>query len=94
MFAQGLTWDANLSAFSMWVAAGFLISVVDIKLPGAIKGLLVSFLVALPVLILIGRKEPVTLIPICIMILLLGSLLGFAIEKVGRRISKLQINAN
>jgi hypothetical protein len=82
MLIQKLSWDANLSAFSLWVVAGFLIASVDLKINSIFKGILIAFLVALPVIILIGWKEPATLIPIIIMIIILGGLLGFSINKI------------
>ena len=82
MIIQKLTWDANLSAFSMWIAVGFLISTVDLKINPIIKGILTAFLVLLPTAILIGWKEPVSLIPISIMTTILGGLLGFTINKM------------
>ena len=83
MIIQKLTWDANLSAFSMWVIVGFILSVSEFKLKGIFKGITVSFLILLPTAILIGRKEPISLIPILVMTLILGSLLGYFIEKFG-----------
>jgi hypothetical protein len=82
MIIQKLTWDANLSAFSMWIAVGFLISTVDFKINPIIKGILMAFLVLLPTAILIGWKEPISLIPISIMTTILGGLLGFTINKI------------
>jgi len=82
MIIQKLTWDANLSAFSMWIAVGFLISTIDLKINPIIKGILTAFLVLLPTAILIGWKEPVSLIPISIMTTILGGLLGFTINKM------------
>ncbi len=84
MVLQNLSWDANFSAFIMWVVNGFFISIVDIKLKPIVKGIVVSFLIILPTAVLIGWKEPFTLIPISIMTLILGSLLGFLIEKYGK----------
>ncbi|MFH1290657.1 MAG: hypothetical protein ABIH92_04585 [Nanoarchaeota archaeon] len=84
MVLQKLTWDANLSAFSLWVVSGFLIATTNIKIKGAVKGIVISFLVLLPAAILIGWKEPFSLIPICIMTLILGSALGFLIDKYGK----------
>ena len=84
MALQGLSLDAILSAFSLWVVSGFLISTSALKIHWAAKGLLDSFLVLLPAAILIGWKEPVSLVPIAIMTLVLGSLLGYAIEKFGK----------
>ncbi len=84
MVLQNLTWDANFSAFIMWVVNGFFISIVDLNLKPAAKGVVVSFLIILPTAVIIGWKEPFTLIPISIMTLILGSLLGFLIEKYGK----------
>ncbi|MFA5333367.1 MAG: hypothetical protein WC376_02640 [Candidatus Nanoarchaeia archaeon] len=81
MFLQGLTWDANLSAFSMWIVIGFLLSISTLKINGTLKGLLISFLVLLPNAFIIGWKEPVSLIPIGIMTLILGSGLGYILNK-------------
>jgi len=86
MLAQNLTWDANLSAFSFWVVSGFLVATSDIKLKGAPKGVAISFLVLLPLGILIGWKEPVSLVPIAFMTLILGSLLGYSVEKYGKQV--------
>ncbi|VVB75062.1 Uncharacterised protein [Candidatus Tiddalikarchaeum anstoanum] len=81
MLLQGLTWDANLSAFSMWVVIGFILSTTALKMKGAVKGVLVSFLVILPSSFLIGWKEPVSLIPIAVMTLIIGSALGYVLDR-------------
>lgn len=85
MIMQNLTWDANISAFTMWMVVGFIISAIDLKLNPIIKGVLIAFLVLLPTAILIGWKEPTSLIPIIIMTSILGGLLGLAIHKVAAR---------
>lgn len=82
MIIQQLTWDANLSAFCMWIVVGFLISTVDIKLKPIPKGIVVAFITILPTAILIGWNEPKLLIPIGIFTLILGGALGFSINKV------------
>ncbi len=82
MIIQKLSWDANISAFSMWVVIGFILSSIDIKITPVLKGIFVSFLILLPTAILIGWQEPISLLPISIMTLLLGGGLGFAIDKV------------
>jgi hypothetical protein len=82
MILQNLTWDANLSAFTMWIVVGFLIAVIDLNVNSIIKGIMIAFLVLLPSAILIGCQEPVSLIPIIIMTTILGGLLGFSIEKI------------
>ncbi|MBC8147163.1 MAG: hypothetical protein H8E98_04185 [Bacteroidetes bacterium] len=78
MIIMNLTWDANLSAFAMWVIIGFLISVIELKMNSIIKGIIVSFLVLFPSAILIGWNDPKSLIPIIAMTTILGSLLGFS----------------
>lgn len=84
MVFQNLSLDAILSAFSLWVVSGFLISTSALKIHWALKGLLVSFLVLVPAAVLIGWKEPMSLVPIAIMTLVLGSLLGYVIERFGK----------
>jgi hypothetical protein len=85
MFLQKLTFDANLSAFSMWVISGFFISTIELKINSVLKGILVSFLILVPCAFLIGWEQPIALVPISIMTLILGSLLGFIIEKFGNK---------
>lgn len=82
MIVQNLTWDANISAFSMWVVVGFLISIIDLNINSIIKGILIALLVLLPTAILIGWKEPFSLIPIISMTIILGGLLGYSITKI------------
>ncbi len=81
MIIQGLTWDANLSAFSMWLVIGLLMPNLNLGFKGVKKGLLVSFLVLLPNLFIIGWDEPISLVPIGVMTLILGSLVGYFIDK-------------
>lgn len=86
MVLQKLTWDANLSSFSLWVISGFLIATTNLQIKGkgVAKGIIISFLVLLPAAIIIGWKEPFSLIPISVMTLILGSVLGFLIDKYGK----------
>jgi CHASE2 domain-containing sensor protein len=81
MIFQKLSWDANLSAFSMWIIAGFIISTSNIKINSILKGILISFLLLTPAAILIGWHQPISLIPIFLMTLILGSLLGYFINR-------------
>jgi len=82
MIIQRLTWDANISAFSMWVIIGFITATIDLKVNSIIRGILIAFLVLFPCAVLIGWKEPVSLIPIIIMTLILGGMQGFSIDKL------------
>ena len=78
-----LTWDANLSAFSMWVIAGFMISTSNLKINDVLKGILISFLLLIPSAVIIGWQQPTSLISIFIMTIILGSLLGYFINRFG-----------
>jgi hypothetical protein len=80
MFIQRLSIDAKSSTFSLWVVSGFLIATSTISLPGYLKGIIISFLVLLPSSIIISWKKPKMLVPIFIMTLILGALLGFVIS--------------
>jgi drug/metabolite transporter (DMT)-like permease len=81
MIMQKLTWDANISAFCLWAVSGFLIATSSLQMSAPFKGILISFLVLLPCFILIVWKDIKSIIPIMIMTLVLGSLLGMAINR-------------
>ena len=82
MLLQGLTWDANLSAFFLWVVSGFMLATSNLKLAPVLKGILIPFICLLPSAFIIGWKEPFSLVPIGVMTLILGALLGFVYSKV------------
>ncbi|MFH1142835.1 MAG: hypothetical protein ABIH67_01975 [Candidatus Uhrbacteria bacterium] len=81
MIIQGLSWDADLSAFAFWVIVGLVIATTNIKLKGVLKGIVISLTLMIPLAIVIGVQDPFVLIPILIMNLILGSALGLLIEK-------------
>lgn len=82
MFLQGLSWDANLSALSLWLVSGVLTASVDWRINPAFKGMVVSFMVLLPSAVLIGAKEPLSLVPVGAMTLVLGGALGYFIGRL------------
>lgn len=82
MIIQKLTWDANISAFLMWLVIGFFLTQIKMNIPGFLKGIIVSFLTLAPIAVLIGWQDPFNLLPVSIMTLILGSLLGLAVEKL------------
>ena len=84
MLLQNLTWDANLSAFFLWVVSGFMLASSDLKLPPLPKGIVIAFLCLLPSAVIIGWKEPFSLIPIGVMTLILGALLGFTYHRLAK----------
>ncbi|GAG85901.1 unnamed protein product [marine sediment metagenome] len=83
MIIMGLTLDACLSAFFMWIISGFLISTSDLEFYPILKGIVISALLFVPVGIMIAFAEPLFLIQIIITLVILGSFLGFCIERYG-----------
>ena len=81
MLIMKLPWNANLAAFLTWVIAAFFIATSKIEVNSIIKGIMVPFLLVLPVLLIVdgGFKQR---IPIIIMTLILGSLLGYFIGRI------------
>jgi len=84
MLMQKLTWDANLSAFSLWIVVGFLISTSSLRINSFLKGIVIAFLVLIPCAFIIGWHQPASLIPITLMTLILGSFLGWAVDRFGK----------
>ena len=84
MVLQGLTWDANISAFFLWVVSGFMLATSTLKLQPALKGIAIAFLCLLPSVFIIGWNDPFSLVPIGIMTLILGALLGFSYSKLAK----------
>ena len=80
MLIQRITWDANLSAFSLWIISGFFIATSNLNVNKILKGIIISFLILLPNLFLIAWKEPISLIPIITINICLGALLGYFIK--------------
>jgi len=44
MFMMNLSWDAIISAFTMWVIVGFLIASIHLNINSVLKGIIVAFL--------------------------------------------------
>lgn len=82
MVIKKLTWDANISAFLMWVIVGFFIATIDLNINPVVKGIVIAFLVLTPCAVLIGWREPKSLIPIIISTLILSGLHGFLIPRL------------
>ena len=84
MINMGLSLNANLSAFSMWVVIGFFLAITRMKIKSVMKGLIISMLVLLPNLFIIGWDDPVTLVPVFIMTLILGSFAGYIYQRFAK----------
>jgi hypothetical protein len=84
MMLQGLTWDANLSAFFLWVVSGFMLATSNLRLHPILKGIVIAFICLLPSVFIIGWYDPISLVPIGVMTLILGALLGFCYGKLSK----------
>ena len=85
MILMKLTWDTLVSAFSMCVIGGFIISTSNLKLNNTFKGTLIFFLMAVPIMILVVAGSPQELIPMLITNLIIGSLMGYFIGRFGEK---------
>ena len=82
MVIQNLTWNANLSAFFLWLVVGFMVATSNLRLPGYVKGIVIALLCLLPSVFIIGWNNPITLLPVFIMTIILGALLGFTYTRI------------
>lgn len=81
MLMQGLDIYACLSAFTHWVLMGVLISYVKFVLPAWLKGLIIAVCSAIPIMIIVAKEDPISIIPILSMSVILGALVGLATDK-------------
>ena len=86
MILQNLPWSANISAFSMWIVTGFLVSTSSLKLPYIFKGMLISLLILEVCTPLIGWET--VLIPVLPITIVLGAFLGWMIGKFEKKNKK------
>ena len=84
MLIQKLTWDANLSALSLWIVVGFLLATSDLHLPAVPKGIVIAYICLLPSVFMIGWNNPFNLIPVLVMTGILGALVGFVFHKIAK----------
>jgi hypothetical protein len=84
MVIQQVPINGCLSAFFMWVVVGFFISTSSLKLTGILKGIVISFIILLPMTFVIAWSEPFALVPIGVMTFILGAASGFTIQKLYR----------
>lgn len=76
MIIQQLNIYAISSAFVHWLVLGLVIPFVNWEIRAWAKGTIISVLSSLPIIIIIAEKEPVSIIPVMIMSIILGGLVG------------------
>ena len=86
MLFQKLPVNACLSAFSLWVITGLFVAIIPLKLHPSVKAIFIALLILLPDAFLIGWEKPSTIIPILIMTVILGALLGFFYKRFTREV--------
>lgn len=81
MIIQKMDKYSIISAFVQWMVVTFVIMNIDLGVASWLKGLIVAVLMASPIAVLIAKKEPKSVMPILIMSVVLGSIVGFAGDK-------------
>lgn len=84
MILQGLDWYSNVSAFVFWVVMGFVIAHVSLPIKNWLKGMIIALISAVPIMILVFADDPKSIIPMLVMSIGLGSLVGFFTGKYAR----------
>jgi len=83
MIIQKLDKYSTTSAFVQWLVLGFVITF--IKIPGVdgwLKGLITAVLLSLPIVIIVTKDDPKSVLIILFMSALLGSLVGWLSTKI------------
>ena len=90
MIIQKLDWYSNVSAFVFWMVTGIIISYSVIPVKNWIKGGILAFISALPVMILVFSKDRKSVIPMIIMSIVLGSLIGIFTGKYNGNVKNIR----
>ncbi|KAF0133282.1 MAG: hypothetical protein FD145_1362 [Candidatus Saganbacteria bacterium] len=85
MWFLKLPWDAYAVAFLMPVIAGFLIATSNLRLKSILKGILLLFLVAFPMVVVVAANHFTDTIHMVISNLISGALLGFVVGKFDKK---------
>jgi hypothetical protein len=84
MILQKLDRYSIISAFIQWIVATFVIIHIEFGIEGWLKGLIVALLMALPIVVLVMKNDAKSTVPILIMSIVLGSLVGFIGDMYGK----------
>ena len=74
---QGVESHITLTGLSFWTVMGPTIAFISLPLKDWLKGLVVASLLAIPGTILISAIHPDSVIPMIVLTILLGSMVGF-----------------
>ncbi len=74
---RGVDLHITLAGFSFWLVMGPLVAFVSLPIADWLKGLLVASLLAIPGTFLMSGIAPETVVPMILVTVVLGSLVGF-----------------
>jgi len=78
MIIQKLDKNASQSAFVHWVVLGMIIPYVNWDMQPWLKGIVIAFLTAIPIMIIVYQQDKKALIPMSIFSIILGAGVGLA----------------
>ena len=81
MIIQGFGIYPDTSAFVFWIVAALVITHISLPVKDWLKGMIVAFILALPIIILQSSNGMIVILPIIISTIILGSLVGYATGK-------------
>ena len=81
---QGVDLYITLTGFSFWVVMGPTVAFISLPMKDWLKGLIVASLLAIPGTILMSAISPETVIPMIVVTIALGSLVGFLTGRYAR----------
>ncbi|MHB8854821.1 MAG: hypothetical protein ACYC6P_15880 [Ignavibacteriaceae bacterium] len=81
MIIQKIDKYAIISAFVHWIVLGFIIFYIQIPVSSWLKGIIIAEVTALPIVILVLKSEPKSVIPILVMSAILGAIVGVTTAK-------------
>ena len=81
MIIQKLDRFSNWSAFVHWLVLGIIISYIQIPMSPWLKGLVVAEMSSFPIIILVMKDDPKSIIPILVMSAILGVAVGISTSK-------------
>lgn len=84
MILMKLPLSADISAFVACLIGGFMIATSNLTLPAIPKGIVIYFLLALPIMIIVGASSLTELIPMLVFNVIIGTFLGYTINKYGQ----------
>lgn len=81
---RGVDLHITLTGFSFWVVMGPTIAFISLPMKDWLKGLVVASLLAIPGTILMSAIDPDTVIPMIVLTIALGSMVGFLTGRYAR----------